>query len=389
MSSTNSIDNHKKWILLKRFPKQYRSNFVMLNGSEFCSAPSNTKSGQKGFGIYKYNHQLNKWISFFKYPNQFELPVKISLSINHNTNQLYLFDGSESLTIINIKTKTFETETNFEHIGLHSQSLIINNTYHLIGGKHKTFHYIQKLNCKPFKLDVFDGCNEGFGLIYVKSQQLLLLFGGYDNNNWTYLDTIWYFELGLSNNKWHKMDAKLPRKMARFGYVVTSNDKYCILFGGMGDSIYSNKYMDIFIWDLDTMEFTQSNIYCPQQSKYSAVISCKPHKLLVIGYIRTYINDILIPEDIIKLIELFFVVDDYVHLFNNKSHWKIKVKHIIEKYSDSNYYPVVIKQATHNEMYTDISNDDTVDIDDKINENVDEKSETNIGMNNEQCCTVL
>ena len=114
--------------------------------------------------------------------------------------------------------------------------------------------------------------NQSHGLVYIKSRKQLILFGGLDFKKFN--NEIWICSL-LPNNqyKWIKLDLKLPHKMHSFGYIITNDDKYIIIFGGVAIISNGTELCDmIYIWDLNNMKFYESNLKCPIRGKFNAVI---------------------------------------------------------------------------------------------------------------------
>eukprot|EP01083_Nonionella_stella_P125680 380151_1 len=67
------------------------------------------------------------------------------------------------------------------------------------------------------------------------------------------LQDIFCYEYAL--NKWSKLSLELPMQDKSFGCVLTSNEKYVMLFGGASHS-------GIFVLDVMSMKFIKCSLKC-------------------------------------------------------------------------------------------------------------------------------
>ena len=123
---------------------------------------------------------------------------------------------------------------------------------------------------------------------------------------------------------------KIPKKMEKFGYCLSKNNKFGYIFGGFDGADLD----DVYIWNLQKMTIIQSKIKCPLKNTYFVVaIGQSKHKSLLIinGFIRycnKRENDLC--DNIIQLILLFYF-NQTIHLMdriNTKNHWYVDVRKI-------------------------------------------------------------
>ena len=117
--------------------------------------------------------------------------------------------------------------------------------------------------------------------------------------------------------------------MQLFGYILTFDEKYILIFGGDIQNIQSDT---IYILDFENETFNKSAIKCPLTDAFVACIALENiNKSVVNGYIKEYIGIGLqmVPQDIIQLI-WNWCSNSVVHLFDSsKRHWKIDVDKIL------------------------------------------------------------
>ena len=118
------------------------------------------------------------------------------------------------MAIFKLKTLEVEIIRSNVFVGYKPILLMIKDECHIIGGSHSRIHY--KWNSKLKQLEkVFKFSHiylgEGIHLhatVHIKSQNKLLLFGGYHDEHES-LDDIWEFDTNFScskDKKWIKLD---------------------------------------------------------------------------------------------------------------------------------------------------------------------------------------
>merc|ERR1712176_698745 len=130
-------------------------------------------------------------------------------------------------------------------------------------------------------------------VIYLKAKESILLLAGTDCCQEECYDTI--YEFSVQNSKWHKWDVEMPKDVESFGAVVTRNDEYIIIFGGIRSLRWDRKVDDIFVYDtkMDGGCFIKCNIKCPKTGSCEAVITDNNYRdeLLVFGFINETYED--------------------------------------------------------------------------------------------------
>eukprot|EP01084_Bolivina_argentea_P257531 433912_1 len=303
-----------------------QSNTVHINDKEFVVA---TRSG----GIYKYSIKKNAWKLLTTYPAKFQCIGAISF--DHQTKILYVY-GWKSIAEIKIDENdaTFCTHKTYHHVGQGGGLLFINSTYvrtlNIFGGmfsnQHSTINIFGGYK-KKYEIWSTLSSNIHHGIIFLSSQNTILLLGGYSNYKPVgKTDEIWSHKIG--STKWEKLSVHLPEKNMNFGCVVTKKEKYIIILGGnINDT-------DIYYMNLKTKEFKKSTIKCPSYGgKCSAIIVSnikKENELLLCGYIKCFCNknDNESPKELIKLILMFYEIQ-YIHYNSSHNHSKICVDDII------------------------------------------------------------
>lgn len=340
-STPKSVKSPKqaRWISLKSAPLGHFSKITPMDSKKFLAIPLNNSS-YKSDGIYAYIISQNKWIRSLKYGKNHWLS-SIAPSFNQQTNKLYIAQFVQNnLSIIDFTTMKWKS-INCPYLS-HcdgAKCIIINNEFHLIGGKRSNKHLLWKEDKEIFEeLHVFEDLSEGFKshkLIYIKSKQILLMFGGESVQQ--PLDTIYKYE--ISENKWSEMELKMPQKLSEFGLIATNDERFVILFGGvLYDKRGYTSSKSIFILDLENEIFSESLIQCPMAYMFDAIVyNNYPYSemILTAGFVRNLRksqNESLpiLPHDIISFIASLFI-SEYVHLIDVKDgkHWKMNLDEIV------------------------------------------------------------
>eukprot|EP01084_Bolivina_argentea_P110003 196490_1 len=294
------------------------------------------------FGIYKYYTNYNKW-KHKKYANNLqEFRRSPSIALNNSTNTLYLYHSGdlENSETDPVKDEEYQNkilkETRLLIFDLNSDNVDVINigpagymdrTQMIFAQNHLHFfdhipcHFIydekKKILVKQHSFqDV--GCHDG-GIVYVPSKRKIFHIGGSNSSSMFYTNCI--FEYCLMNHIWRKCDIKLPIKMSPEACVLSTDEKYILIFGAWivdeKDQDFDTKYInDIYIWNLETMKITKSIRCCPIFTCYgrkSVVVICNDCDKLIYGYLKQYCNAKKIPNDIMDLLRIWYQ-DDYVYL---------------------------------------------------------------------------
>ena len=124
----------------------------------------------------------------------------------------------------------------------------------------------------------------------------------------------------------------LPTQLQYFGSVLTIDEQYILIFGGMDHTRKQQKL--VWIMDLDTFSVTTSKIQIPPKNSVNpraVIVNDKKRRfLLVSGYLRTFYDESL-SDDIAKLMAEWCIQGDVHLLASDNTHWSINVSHIFNQ----------------------------------------------------------
>ena len=336
----------REWIELTATPHKLISNVVKINNDEFIVALFSHGSAPFDIhGIHKYNMKTNKWSLLIKYPFSLHF-IWGTICLNPKSNELLMVGDTNNVYMVNLKTNKIDCYPQpipFKRPDS-SSMVFMTETFHVFGGAKSNLHYewsnlshtLQTKHKFPWKMG-----NVLHGLVDLKSKQKLLLFGGYDyaiTQTIKDLDDIWCYDKKIK--KWSLMDVKLPIKINSFGYILTPDERFVIIFGG---EVMDKLIDDIWIWDLDKMEFKKSKLKCPMNTGYRVEIMSfnKTDAIVVHGWIRFNYAQLLtksalsFPIELVRMIALYYIyIDIYLlqHYDGNKM-WKINIDEIIHGFT--------------------------------------------------------
>eukprot|EP01084_Bolivina_argentea_P256840 432589_1 len=335
---TNHNESNGKWMFLSKFISTFESNMCYFNETEFLIATTKT--------IFKYNSKSNTWSNY--HGDSFNSNSN-SLIFDSTSNQLLLYgincssvefrrfsEDISKLSIIDIKTGELTIDNTVPRCGGWISLILADNSCHIIGGDRNKHHWMCNKDKYEFKLNyTFDwnvnslGGNYWNGVIYVKSRQQILFFGGWRSDEYQCSDVIYIYS--LTENKWSVSDTNLPIQVQYFGSILTPDERFIILFGGW--TFDDGNIDDIWIWNLEEMNITKSKLVCPDLGGYSATLLFDTvSDILIYGYLKEYCNQsVNIPYDIINIIGKW-CYNCLVHLMDrdNGNHWKIELAEILK-----------------------------------------------------------
>lgn len=298
---------------------------VEINNDEFVVPNQTTYMGNND-GLYSYNIIKKVWKCIVSYPSGLDIRYHSS-SFDPQNNTVYIIGGT-LFASIDLNDNSIQTidEEKLPHDFANCSSVFVNDEFHIFGGWNQNKHcMLDKEKNKIIELHEFE-CDDIMhcGAVYIPTKQAIFVFGGGSDN-----DLI--FSYSIFNKKCRKMDLKLPIKLSRFGYVLTKDNRFIILFGGL-----TTGFQDIdtiYIWNLETMQFRESETKCPIPDTFYAVIMGNTEKdeKLIQGFIRNEFEDIsFIPNDVINLIVSWYS-DEEIHLFDDREgrHWRIGLSQIL------------------------------------------------------------
>ena len=293
--------------------------------------------------ILKYDMRQNQWNEYLKYPKSFN---RMKTEYDMKKEILYILQPTH-LSAFDLNTNTI-SQLNcrlpyYTNAG-HSALLSIDANLYLFG-------VITKI-CNSFQNNV----------LYRNRATVLHIIFNTKINNFTKIDTsivnINYDPLGavhlqksgsillittsalyaydIDRSKWNLQKA-IPNKLKLcndsnfpdFGYVISKNERYVILFSG-----------DVWIIDLFAMKMKKSTVLCPKpEGSYHALIMDQDDEdeILTDGFIRDFWRKYQVkmvrffPDSLSKLVQCFFCSES-IHLFEcsgKMGHWKIRLNDIL------------------------------------------------------------
>eukprot|EP01084_Bolivina_argentea_P176555 305498_1 len=272
--------------------------------------------------IYTFNTKSHKWIKH-KFGDYQNIEYH-AMCVSNDNKTLFIFDGwdQQILFVVNIDTMKVIKEIDMIWVGL-TPSIISDSDnkklIHIIGGSFNNKHIIYNMSDYStntlYQLKTSTGGLKGPGIVYVKHKNIWLLFH--------YKIPIHIFD--LNTKKWSNTYIKLPTQNVHlniwnFGYVLTLDQKYVILFAG-----YNCDH--ILIFDIEQMKLFKSHVKTPDSGRTNAVmtdtgdihlfqdgmhytINAKTFiismELLIPGYFKQLNLDANVPMDIFRMIGAFY-----------------------------------------------------------------------------------
>eukprot|EP01084_Bolivina_argentea_P028937 53751_1 len=166
---------------------------------------------------------------------------------------------------------------------------MMNCNIHILGGSGNNWHLLWNSKIKMLKKISmnYDGLASGFYFenfeaVGLWKREMLLKFGCERYGDCT--DNIWKYD--IYKCVWQTLKVKLPFKMHSFSCVVTGDERYVIIFGGVREG---DKYIDdIFVLDVNDMSLKRSDVKCPVKGKVKVLLMDygEEYKLLLSWLIR-------------------------------------------------------------------------------------------------------
>eukprot|EP01084_Bolivina_argentea_P166652 289297_1 len=294
-----------------------------------------------------YNIDQNKWTNDREM--HWNLPMDITdefaATVDKNNDILYIVNyktGISSLYKIDLQNHKYEQffliqdTLNGLRFDVTCVSVMIKNQLNMFvfcptNTKHFIWNEKQKIFIKQSNETDLIVSNQS-EIVYLSSQQNILIVGGAKRNNPMFETDDSIYSYYIENKQWNKLNVKLPIPLRHFGCVITQNERYVIIFGGITN--LSKKVDDIYMLNTNTMCFSKSKLKCVMKGHCKAVIPdyyTLKDKICVFGYIRTtwkakQFNDVqYLPHYLIELMKKFYI-NDCIHLIHQGGHHnKIKV----------------------------------------------------------------
>ena len=284
--------------------------------------------GSKSSRIHKYNAFYDKWTELTEHDG---IDWRDQLCFNPDKQMLYFYNNNFILRAYNLKTGSF-TKHYINGYSMTGNMHFINDELHIIGDGTRTQlknHSILDIEAGKFRnvpqAQDLHTPFAGHDSIYIKSSKSIFV---YNNNNSQSI-----YEFSFERRSWNKLEITLPLKLSTFSQAVSVRDEQYILFIGAGGD-------RILIFDLDTRQFTLSEVMCPHKDgDYSSCVTMnnqKSHQLLVHGYINKACNDddISMPLDMIEFILMWVDNPEMLHIIGRygagRCHLSITVDEILD-----------------------------------------------------------
>ena len=246
-----------------------------FNNSGFIKSVIKLSSSQfaviSGEFMQSYDIKTNTWTLF----NHLQCSLACKYITSNLQTQRIIITGYDSthrklmINTINIKDNTQRTYESDIPLTECAGIISVNSDVHIFTLEAK--HYIWNMDtCKSqfvHQFDEYSGGLSSFGLVYVASKQDLLLLGGFERISHDRIDDIHRY--CLLTGKWTKLCVKLPYKMNHFGCVITKEQRYISVLGGITGMATD----DIFVFDSTRMETNKSKIKLPFKGLNKAIIT--------------------------------------------------------------------------------------------------------------------
>ena len=341
---------------------------LMINDNEILIMPQMIKSHEDLIQIptylYSYNITTGRYSKFTEYPHDFpkgshtttvdrdkgiiyiftEKGYVCSYNMNLPENDAYsplspspISPSTSSLSLTSSCPWKWEiihgvSAWSGHDLRNNASSAMIDNKLHIVSGKQ---HVVWNKNTKQLKcLDRFRIWNYA-QMVYIPGQSKMLLVGSNDPDNAhaglsgcvTTLDTLFSYSVGV--NHWIKLRDTLPFGVHKFGWVLSEDERYLIMFGGrkLPDGC---DYDGILIMDLWDFSVKISKVRCPIEGDLYACL-CVDHAMMdkvIYGFGGEYRHCLL--DNAVEILGNYYVVEN-VHIFNRNGggHWKMQIDDIL------------------------------------------------------------
>ena len=280
---------NSKWMKLALDESDLDRHFVSINANEFLNISVNYLSSTILFKTYDVRRDE---VSKAKQLKKSEVKrTARRWSFDKGINRLVLrtsWPSNASVDIIDLQTMQTEVVNNVKE-GHHF--MCINGFIHVFNQQNDHFiAFIKNKRLNPL-IDTltdhrYNGNTIGQGAIYVSSQKRIVLIG--NNGTWIY---------SLKSNKWMEIK-NLSFNFHFFESVLSSNQRYIILFGGWKDGKKSDV---IFVLDMkikNQWKIKKSKILIPmivkQSINWTRLLRTggddSKDEVLVIGFIRSVLQ---------------------------------------------------------------------------------------------------
>ena len=244
------------WTTLPHYPFSIRrlcSNIVRISDTEFITI--------HGSVLHKYDTKTNKWDIIY---DELDTVMDECIAFDTRKNQIYI-SGLNTLKIFDINKKTCTNQDFSETvIDCRSSIILINGTLHIIGGTNIDSHFVwnmmeDKQAAKIEKIQSFDVNWRTFGYVYVHTTHKMFCFGGYHSRG--RLNQIKKY--CIKSKKWTILKCKLSENSNHCGCVIDKSQQYVLILGGymQHGSMYSDT---IQVYDVGNFFFDVEGVLWKQ-----------------------------------------------------------------------------------------------------------------------------
>eukprot|EP01084_Bolivina_argentea_P028154 52340_1 len=253
-----------KWLQLSPLPESYPHYVFNTNPNEFAVIYTTRK-----ISLNRYNVETDIFNERIELDNQVDTidtsayildTTHIHFTFNEKDQMLFVQRDAQidSINILTHDKKRYNLNSEQE-IPYGNYFLSINNYIHIINSRNR--YCISSIENNKLKIlhNTFNNsespqirARNDAVVIYVSSKQCILLIGGYYDYDDPLTNEIWKY--CLSSQKWTQVNINGEFKRFDFSAVLTSNQRYIILFGGWKydeekDTDY--KTDDIYVLDMN------------------------------------------------------------------------------------------------------------------------------------------
>ena len=345
----SAVDAESDWIELGTVPAKMelqQDPFTIVYNEKQNSLFLITKSQTlpEDMLLFQYSFKTNSWSKYLITPSiKGDLAYLLNKPMLIHGNKIYICcdDNPKAITILTIgdnnhnfaKLQQKQTSLDLNRDLIDAKAIMIRDQVHIIGGeggKHLKHDPIPN-SVETLHDDFWDIFNEAeiyaYGIAKLKDK--IIIIGG--NNGFDNVDI--HHEYDINQNKWSRIDCKLPQLMNGFGCTKILNGQFLALFGGFaikhdGNDIYEGEKGgdDIFIYSVKKKVFKKSKIKCPNKGGYQAITFCdrKQDKTVTFGYVRSMwlecvMEDHLFPPEYLIRIMFHYYWNECIHLFRDFS----------------------------------------------------------------------
>ena len=307
------------WTELKSIRFRFFPAPVKISDDEFVLVPSKFQPYDVAEGIYAFNTKRNDWNKIMNYPKDCK-PCSHSVLYDKDKRSIYIFNNDGKLLQFNLNEQKMEVVYQAINFGKYPGFILSNDKFHIFSCyDHGVYDRINKSFTASSKWPLYKSA------LFLKSKNVILIFSEIAPRR-----TSKVYLYSISKQQWTEKYVKRTHQGSTF--VVASDDKYVISFGGYETPDgYGNveATRNISVYDVDNNKIYFSKIICPDLMKVDAKAVIMTGNVLTLGYIRNGFDQSL-PLDITKII-VQFVNEEYVHLIENKGshHWRIRVDQIL------------------------------------------------------------